>query len=51
MKHHRPGTQYPELRDYEPPKPQRLSPVFRDICGGCVFLAAVSLNVFLILGL
>lgn len=51
MKYHRPGTHYPEIPDFEPAKPQRLSPVFRDICGGLVFVAAVSLNVFLILGM
>lgn len=38
-------------RDFEPPKPERLSPVFKDICGACIFLFAVLCNVYFILGL
>jgi hypothetical protein len=45
----RPLPQSPELRDFS--KPERLSPVFKDICAGCLFLVAVFMNVYLILGM
>jgi hypothetical protein len=47
----RPLPQSPELRDFSHAKPERLSPVFKDICAGCLFLVAVFMNVYLILGM
>lgn len=38
-------------RDFEPPKPERMSPIFKDVIGGCLFLVAVFMNVYLILGM
>lgn len=47
MKYRDHGTQYPELRDYEPPKPQRLSPVFKETCCAVAFLACLAVGVYI----